>query len=32
MTIDLRTIGSRITVEVGPAALPESAGGVAVRY
>jgi hypothetical protein len=33
VTIILTTIGSRgVTVDVGPAALPEAAGGVAIEY
>jgi hypothetical protein len=32
MTINLTTIGSRIIVSVGPAALPEADGGIAIRY
>ncbi len=33
MTIVLSTIGSRgVAVDIGPAALPEAAGGVAIEY
>jgi hypothetical protein len=32
MTIKLTTIGSRISVDVGPSAFSEAHGGVAIRY